>query len=181
MVLCSAPISHSRIVWTVGRGVDLGAAKHTRKPLQMCAGPPQRSADAVGIDQPVLPMKYRRAPTDSALRLDAERQADSLPPTRADDPRRVPVQHQLRDDLQNQRLMRTSLDLDEVFTQAASELSRLYTAKHLARILDLLHVAAAHIATCKTFVSADDCQLAVAKASGLKVIDIRRGLRRRRR
>jgi predicted nucleic acid-binding protein len=79
----------------------------------------------------------------------------------------------LRDDLASQRLMPTSLDLGEVFTHA-SELSKRYTAKHLVRSLDLLHVAAAHAATCKTFVSADDRQLVVAKASGLKVIDIKR-------
>jgi predicted nucleic acid-binding protein len=87
------------------------------------------------------------------------------------------IQEQLNDDLENERLMRTSVDLDQVFTQAI-ELSRLYTAKHLARSLDLLHVAAAHVATCTTFVSADDRQLAVAKASGLKVIDVKRGTRR---
>jgi predicted nucleic acid-binding protein len=90
------------------------------------------------------------------------------------------IQQQLRNDLENQRLVPTSLDLDEVFTHA-SELSRLYTAKHLARSLDLLHVAAAHAAMCKTFVSADDRQLAVAKASGLKVIDIKHRPRRPKR
>jgi len=77
-------------------------------------------------------------------------------------------------------LVPTSLDLDAVFTQA-SELSRLYTAKYLARSVDLLHVAAAHAAMCKTFVSADDRQLAVAKASGLNVIDIKRRPRRPKR
>jgi predicted nucleic acid-binding protein len=90
------------------------------------------------------------------------------------------IQQQLRDDIENERLMRTPLDLDQVFAHA-SELSRLYTAQHLARSLDLLHVAAAHVATCKTFVSADDRQLAVAKASGLKVIDVKSGRRRRHR
>ena len=90
------------------------------------------------------------------------------------------VHQQLRDDLENQRLLPISLDLDEVFTQA-SELSRLYTAKHLARSLDLLHVAAAHAAMCNKFVSADDRQLAVAKASGLKTIDIKRKPRRQKR
>jgi hypothetical protein len=67
-----------------------------------------------------------------------------------------------------------------VFTQAG-DLSKLHSAKHLARSLDLLHVAAAHIATCTTFVSADDRQLAVAKASGLRTVDIKRGKRRRKR
>lgn len=90
------------------------------------------------------------------------------------------VLRQLHDDLQSQRLMHVSLDLDQVFTQAG-DLSKLHTAKHLARSLDLLHVAAAHVATCTTFVSADDRQLAVAKASGLRTLDIKRGTRRRKR
>ncbi|MGH9346137.1 MAG: hypothetical protein ACRD26_02615 [Vicinamibacterales bacterium] len=73
--------------------------------------------------------------------------------------------------------MPVSLDLDRVFTEA-SELSRLYTARLLARSLDLLHVAAAHVSLCTTFVSADDRQLAVAKASGLTAVDIKRRTRR---
>jgi len=88
------------------------------------------------------------------------------------------VQRQLRDDLESRRLMPISLDLGEVFTQAG-ELSKLHAAKHLARSLDLLHVAAAHTAKCTTFVSADDRQLAVAKASGLETVDVK--LRRSRR
>jgi hypothetical protein len=82
------------------------------------------------------------------------------------------VQDQLQDDLANRRLVRLTVDLDQVFTNA-SELSRAYTAKTLTRSLGLLHVAASHLALCKTFVSADDRQLAVAKARGLKVIDIK--------
>jgi predicted nucleic acid-binding protein len=89
------------------------------------------------------------------------------------------VQAQLRGDLENQRLMPVSLDLERVFADAG-ELSRLYTAKFLARSLDLLHVAAAHVAVCKTFVSADDRQLAVAKATGLTVVDIKRRIRRQK-
>lgn len=90
------------------------------------------------------------------------------------------VLRQLRDDLESQRLVHVSLDLDQVFTQAG-DLSNLHTAKHLARSLDLLHVAAAHVATCTTFVSADDRQLAVAKASGLRIVDIKRSTPRRKR
>lgn len=90
------------------------------------------------------------------------------------------VQRQLRDDLDNQRLMPLVLDLDHVFTQAG-ELSRVYAAKHLARSLDLLHIAAAHAATCTRFVSADDRQLAVAKASGLTTVDIKRTAPRQKR
>ena len=89
------------------------------------------------------------------------------------------IQAQLRGDLEHQRLMPVSLDLERVFADAG-ELSRLYTAKFLARSLDLLHVAAAHIAVCKTFVSADDRQLAVAKATGLTVVDIKRRIRRQK-
>jgi predicted nucleic acid-binding protein len=89
------------------------------------------------------------------------------------------IQAQLQDDLENQRLMPVSLDLERVFREAA-EFSRLYTAKTLARSLDLLHVAAANVALCTRFVSADDRQLAVAKASGLATVDIKRRLREKR-
>jgi predicted nucleic acid-binding protein len=80
---------------------------------------------------------------------------------------------QLRGDVHDHRLVSIVVDLDQVFADA-SELSRLHTAQRLARSLDLLHVAAAHVAQCSTFVSADDRQLAVAKASGLTTIDIKR-------
>jgi predicted nucleic acid-binding protein len=83
------------------------------------------------------------------------------------------IQALLRGDIDEQRFVPVALDLDEVF-DAASELSRARTARHLARSLDLLHVAAAHLARCTTFVSADDRQLAVARASGLVGIDIKR-------
>jgi predicted nucleic acid-binding protein len=89
------------------------------------------------------------------------------------------VQKQLRDDVDSHRLTPSSIDLDEVFSHA-SELSSRYAAKHLARSLDLLHVAAAHASNCTTFVSADDRQLAVAKASGLKIVDIKRSARPKR-
>jgi predicted nucleic acid-binding protein len=90
------------------------------------------------------------------------------------------ILQQVQDDLEGQRLTPLALDLERVFADAG-ELSRRHAAKFLARSLDLLHVAAAHLALCKTFVSADDRQLAVAKASGLTVVDIKRRVRRRRR
>ena len=90
------------------------------------------------------------------------------------------IRAQLHDDIENQRLVRLSLDLDRVFADAY-ELSRLYTPKFLARSLDLLHVAAARVSTCTTFISADDRQLAVAKATGLAVIDIKRRVQRKKR
>ena len=80
---------------------------------------------------------------------------------------------QLDDDLDSQRLARVPLDLDGVFTRA-SDLSRTYTSRYLTRSLDLLHVAAAQTMMCATFVSADARQLAAAKATGLKVVDIKR-------
>jgi predicted nucleic acid-binding protein len=89
------------------------------------------------------------------------------------------IQAQLRADVGDHRLFSVSLDLDRVFVDAC-ELSRLYAAKHLARSLDLLHVAATHLALCTTFVSADDRQLAVAKVSGLATIDITRRTRQPR-
>jgi predicted nucleic acid-binding protein len=90
------------------------------------------------------------------------------------------ILQQVQDDLEGQRLTPLALDLERVFADAG-ELSRRHTVRFLARSLDLLHVAAAHLALCKTFVSADDRQLAVAKASGLTVVDIKRRIRRRRR
>ena len=83
------------------------------------------------------------------------------------------IQAQLLDDVESQRLVRTSLDLDRVFADAR-DLSRSYSSKFLTRSLDLLHVAAALSTSCTTFVSADDRQLAVAKATGMAVIDIKR-------
>ena len=87
------------------------------------------------------------------------------------------IQAQLDGDLEGQRLARVPLDLDRVFTNAG-ELSRTCTSRHLTRSLDLLHVAAAQTIRCATFVSADDRQLAAAKAAGLKVVDIKRRARR---
>jgi predicted nucleic acid-binding protein len=86
------------------------------------------------------------------------------------------ILEQLHEDVDAQRLMIVSLDLDQVFARA-SELSKLYTAKFFARSLDILHVAAAHALSCTLFVSGDNRQLAVAKGSGLKVLDIKRRVR----
>ena len=83
------------------------------------------------------------------------------------------VHAQVRADVQEQRLRRLGLNYDRVFADAEL-LSRTYTAQHLARSLDLLHVAAARAAACATFVSADARQLTVAEASGLTIVDIRR-------
>lgn len=89
------------------------------------------------------------------------------------------VYAQLQEDLESQRLARVALDLDRIF-MSAGDLSATYTAKCLTRSLDLLHVAAARVMMCSTFASADDRQLAVAKATGLKVVDIKRLPRRKK-
>ena len=86
------------------------------------------------------------------------------------------IQAQLQEDIENRRLAQLSMDLDRVFRDAG-ELSQAHSAKFLTPTLDLLHVAAAHVAMCTTFVSADDRQLAVAKATGLKIVDIKRRTR----
>jgi predicted nucleic acid-binding protein len=79
---------------------------------------------------------------------------------------------QVREDLEAQRLLQTHLDWDATFAKAC-EVSTRYSARSLARSLDVLHVAAAHVLGTRTLISADDRQLAVAKASGLRVVDIK--------
>ena len=74
------------------------------------------------------------------------------------------IHAQLQEDVEHQRLAQVVMDLDRVFRDAG-ELSRAHSAKFLTRTLDLLHVAAAHAVMCTTFVSADDRQLAVARAT----------------
>ena len=74
------------------------------------------------------------------------------------------IQNQLSDDIEALRLAPVGSDLDRVFANA-SELSRVYSARFLTRRLDLLRVAAAKLTMCARFVSADDRQLAVAKAT----------------
>lgn len=86
------------------------------------------------------------------------------------------IRMQLQEDIDAQRLVPLALDWDSVLASAC-ELSATYTVKLLTRSLDFLHVAAAHAAHCRAFVSADERQLAVAKASGLTVVDIKRSVR----
>ena len=83
------------------------------------------------------------------------------------------VREQVRDDVEARRLVPTALDWPQAFA-GACELSESCTATLLTRSLDLLHVAAARALGCKVFVSADDRQLAAAKATGLKTVDIKR-------
>jgi predicted nucleic acid-binding protein len=89
------------------------------------------------------------------------------------------IQAHLQEDIESQRVLPVALDVERLFTDAC-ELSRAYAAKFLTRSLDLLHVAAARGAMCTRFVTADDRQLAVAKAAGLEVLDIKRPVGRRK-
>ncbi len=81
---------------------------------------------------------------------------------------------QFEDDRQAQRLADVSPDWPKVFHEAV-QLSRRHAEKLLCRSLDVLHVAAAVEVGCARFVSADERQLALAKAAGLKPVDIRSG------
>ena len=81
---------------------------------------------------------------------------------------------QFEDDRQAQRLADAALDWPKVFHESV-QLSRRHAARLLSRSLDILHVAAAVELGCKRFVSADERQLALAEAIGLKAVDIRHG------
>lgn len=76
------------------------------------------------------------------------------------------------EDLSKGRLARPALDFDAVFRSAGS-LSERRAQGAFARTLDILHVAALTELGCSTLVSGDDRQLALAKAEGLSVVDIR--------
>lgn len=90
------------------------------------------------------------------------------------------IRTQLKEDVDAPRFVPVALDWADVFA-IACELSEAYTATLLTRSLDLLHVAAARVTSCRVFVSGGDRQLAVAKAAGLKVVDIKKRPRSRRR
>ena len=76
------------------------------------------------------------------------------------------VRAQLQEDVEAQRFVPVVTDWADVFA-IACELSEAHTARWLTRSLDLIHVAAARATSCRVFVSADDQQLAVARAAGL--------------
>lgn len=90
------------------------------------------------------------------------------------------IRTQLKDDVDAQRLVPVPPDWTGVFA-IACELSEAHTSRLLTRSLDLIHVATARALNCRVFVSADDRQLAVAKAAGLAVVDIKKRPRSGRR
>ncbi len=76
------------------------------------------------------------------------------------------------EDLEGGRLERPAMELGAVFRRAES-LSEVHASKTLARTLDILHVAAAFELGCTSLVSGDDRQIALAKAEGMRTVDIR--------
>lgn len=75
-------------------------------------------------------------------------------------------------DRQSLRLRETMIDLAGMFRRA-DHLTRTHTERLLCRTLDVLHIATALDLGCKRFVSADDRQLSLAKATGLMATDIK--------
>jgi predicted nucleic acid-binding protein len=78
----------------------------------------------------------------------------------------------LDDDLKKGRLQRPALELEAVFRRAG-DLSEIHVSKTLARTLDILHVAALIELGCTRLVSGDERQIALAKAEGIQIFDIR--------
>ena len=78
------------------------------------------------------------------------------------------------EDLERGRLERPAMDLGAVFRRAGN-LSEAHARKTLARALDILHVAAAMEFSCTRLISGDDRQIALAKAEGIRTVDIRAG------
>jgi len=76
------------------------------------------------------------------------------------------------EDLERGRLERPAIDLGAVFHRAG-KLSEIHARRTLARALDILHVAAARELACTTLVSGDDRQIALARAEGIRVVDVR--------
>lgn len=75
-------------------------------------------------------------------------------------------------DRRSRRLRETGLDLAGVFRRA-DQLARTHAQRLLCRTLDVFHVATALELDCKRFITADDRQLALAKAVGLTAINIK--------
>jgi predicted nucleic acid-binding protein len=82
----------------------------------------------------------------------------------------------LEDDLAAHRLAHVHLDFERLFARA-DQLVIAYSTRLLCRSLDILHVACALQLECTRFVTADDRQLALAKAVGLVAADIKRPAR----
>jgi predicted nucleic acid-binding protein len=82
----------------------------------------------------------------------------------------------LEDDLTTHRLARVPIDFTGLFVRA-EQLVAAHAAQLLCRSLDVLHVACALQLECTRFVTADDRQLALARAVGMTTADIKRTTR----
>lgn len=80
---------------------------------------------------------------------------------------------QIADDREANRLSPTPIDFHRLF-ELSAELSEAYATRLLCRTLDILHVGSAMLLGASRFVSADDRQLKLARALGLKVTDIKK-------
>lgn len=91
------------------------------------------------------------------------------------DPALVRIGHetciQIDLDLDNGVLCRPELLWNEIF-HSAMQLSLRHTSAIGCRSLDIIHVAAAEAAACKTFITYDDRQTELAKAAGLNVLSV---------
>lgn len=74
-------------------------------------------------------------------------------------------------DIEDARLLRVVPEPGPIH-DIAEDLSSKHTSKLLCRALDILHVGAAIHLGCATFVTGDARQCKLAKAAGLKAIDI---------
>jgi predicted nucleic acid-binding protein len=81
------------------------------------------------------------------------------------------IRKMLASDIKNGVLFRISLSWG-VLTAASLKLIDDYTPKFGCRSLDVLHVAAALEAKCQAFFSFDDRQKRLARASGLKILEL---------
>jgi len=85
----------------------------------------------------------------------------------------------LDEDVDSGRLLRIDVDYPAVCARSC-ELAQRYSARLLCRSLDVLHVACAHEIGCTHFVSGDHRQLGLARATGMKTLDVTAPLSRGR-
>ena len=87
------------------------------------------------------------------------------------EPEAASVFSQLEDDVAAGRLLQVPLDLYAMFARAEL-LSARYASRYLARSLDILQVAVALELGCTRFVTLDSRQAQMARACGLKNLDL---------
>lgn len=80
---------------------------------------------------------------------------------------------QIADDRKANRLSPAPIDLHRLF-ELSGELSEAHATRLLFRTLDILHVGSAMLLGASRFISADDRQLELARALGLKATDIKK-------